>query len=225
MALVNVLEITSVLMLSIAPKVLWASLTIKNCVDLEQIIVDIGDNSGRGDVFPKLKELYVENCVKMEYIVGHIKALVPKKINKASDDHQNHNEMTHIHLPALKSLKLCSLPSLISMCTKSYRTTFPPSAVLELIDCYKAYIKSFGYFSVPNSISRYHDSTTIKVPLFSIYFFMNVCEIINLAHGKNITLFDSTYKKTFDQQKFMYLIKKNYYLKDYIYIYIYIYIY
>ena len=158
----NVSKIKSVFILSIAPKVLLESLTIKNCDELEHIIVDIGDSIGGGNVFPKLKELNVENCDKMEYIVGHI---------KASDDHQNHNEVTHIHFPALECLKLCSLPSLIGMCTKRYRTTFPPSTVPELIDCSQADIKSFGDFNVAYSILRYYDTTIIKVPLFSIFLY------------------------------------------------------
>lgn len=162
MTLVNVSKIKSVLILSIAPKVLWEILTIRSCDELEQIILDVGDSIGGGNVFPNLKELNVENCDKMEYIVGHI---------KASDDHQNHNEVTRIHFPALECLKLWSLPSLIGMCTKRYRTTFPPSAVLKLDDCFVVDIKPIGNFTVPSSISRYHDRTTIKVPLFSIYFY------------------------------------------------------
>ncbi|AES70149.2 NB-ARC domain disease resistance protein [Medicago truncatula] len=159
MTLVNVSKIKSVLILSIAPKVLWEILTIRSCDELEQIILDVGDSIGGGNVFPNLKELNVENCDKMEYIVGHI---------KASDDHQNHNEVTRIHFPALECLKLWSLPSLIGMCTKRYRTTFPPSAVLKLDDCFVVDIKPIGNFTVPSSISRYHDRTTIKVNEISV---------------------------------------------------------
>jgi len=125
---------------------LLKSSTIENCNELKHIVVDIGDCSGSDNsVFPKLKELIVKNCGKLEYIFGHI---------DDSDDHQNHN----LHLPALKCLKLCSLPSLTGVCTKNYLPTFPHLAELELGDCTHVDIKSIGDFIV-------------KVPtLLSIYF-------------------------------------------------------
>ncbi|KEH33707.1 hypothetical protein MTR_3g048603 [Medicago truncatula] len=134
--LVNLPRIKSVFILSVASGMLLETLTVKSCDELKHIIVDIGDGSGNDNiVFPQLKELYVENCGKLEYIFGHI---------DDSDDHQNYNP----HLPALKCLKLCRLPSLTGMCTKNYRTTFPPLAVLELINCTQFDIKSIGDFFV-----------------------------------------------------------------------------
>jgi hypothetical protein len=130
------------------------ALVIRDCHELELIIVDIGDGSGGSNVvFPKLKELYIANCKKLEYIFGH---------NNASDDHQNHiNEVIHLHLPALEGLMFYDLPSLIGMCTKNYRTTLPSLTEVKL-----EYIKSFGDFTVPYSISITQKISTIKVPLF-----------------------------------------------------------
>jgi hypothetical protein len=151
---VNVSNIKSVFELSIAPKMSLEALVIRDCHELELIIVDIGDGSGGSNVvFPKLKELYIANCKKLEYIFGH---------NNASDDHQNHiNEVIHLHLPALEGLLFNDLPSLIGMCTKNYRTTLPSLTEVKL-----EYIKSFGDFTVPYSISITQKISTIKVPLF-----------------------------------------------------------
>ncbi|GAU18661.1 hypothetical protein TSUD_124940 [Trifolium subterraneum] len=106
------------------------SLTIYGCDELEHIVVDIGDGSGGNElginVFPKLKELNVEDCEKLEYIFGHI--------NASNDNDQNNNEI-QLHLPALKSLELSRLESLIGLCPKRYHTTFPPLKVLELRYC------------------------------------------------------------------------------------------
>ena len=120
------------------------SLTVKKCHELKHIIVDIGDSSGSDNiVFPKLKKL-VDNCGELEYIFGII---------DASDDHQKHN----LHLPALKSLKLCSLPRLTGVCTKNYRTTFPPLAELELNYCTQGDIKYIRdlIVKVPTHLSIY----------------------------------------------------------------------
>jgi len=134
--LVNVSKIKSVFVLSITSGMTLERLHIKNCDELKHMILDIGDSSGSDNtVFPKLKELKVKNCGKLEYIFGHI---------DDSNDHQNHN----LHLPALKSLKLCILPSLTGVCTKNYRTTFPALAELELINCSQLDTKSIGDFIV-----------------------------------------------------------------------------
>jgi len=156
--LMNLPKIKSVFIMSIASKLSLETLTIKNCDELEHIIVDIGDGSSGGNVFPKLKELYIENCEKLIYIFGHI-------IN-ASDDNQNQNEVIHLHLPILECLKLCNLQSLIGMCTKNYRTTLPALTEVKLIECSKVDIRSIGDFSVTNhSISISQEiGTTMKVP-------------------------------------------------------------
>jgi hypothetical protein len=152
-------------MLSIAPKMSLEHLTIYHCGELEHI-VDIGDGSGGielGNVFPKLKELHVQSCEKLEYIFGHI---------NSSDDHDQNNNEIQLHLPALKSLKLVKLQSIIGICPKQYHTTFPPLKQLELNECSQVDVKSIGDFTFHTSVSRYQDSTTIKVhtPL-SMYFF------------------------------------------------------
>ncbi|WJX31212.1 hypothetical protein P8452_19664 [Trifolium repens] len=130
-------------------------LTIYHCGELEHI-VDIGDGSGGielGNVFPKLKELHVQSCEKLEYIFGHI---------NSSDDHDQNNNEIQLHLPALKSLKLVKLQSIIGICPKQYHTTFPPLKELELSECFQVDVKSIGDFTFHTSISRYQDSTTIK---------------------------------------------------------------
>ncbi|CAJ2640473.1 unnamed protein product [Trifolium pratense] len=154
--LANVSKIKSVFMLSIAPKMLLESLTIYCCYELEHIVVDCGDCSDGielGNVFPKLKELDVDYCRKLKYIFGHI---------NASDDHDHNSNEIQLHLPALKTLKLVDLKSLIGMSPKQYHITFSPLKEVELKECSQVDVKSIGDFTFLASISRYQDSTTIK---------------------------------------------------------------
>jgi hypothetical protein len=161
-------KIKSVFTLSIAPEMLsLESLTIAYCDELEHVVIDIGDDSGGNElginVFPKLKKLHVQCCWKLKYIFGHI---------NASDDHDQNNNEIQLHLPALKSLNLVILPSIIGICPKQYHTTFPSLQELILGECSQVDVKSIGDFTFHTSVSRYQDSTTIKVhtPL-SMYFF------------------------------------------------------
>ncbi|GAU18674.1 hypothetical protein TSUD_125070 [Trifolium subterraneum] len=101
-------------------------------------IIDFGDYDSGGsnnlcNVFPKMKELYIEDCPKMEYIFGQY-----------TDDHQNQVEI-QLHLLELNCLNLCNLPSLVAMCPKHYRIRFPPSAKLELNKCPEAAKKSISH--------------------------------------------------------------------------------
>ncbi|XP_045824198.1 uncharacterized protein LOC123916725 isoform X2 [Trifolium pratense] len=146
-ALGNIPRIKSVFTLSVASKMLLLeSLTIYSCDEMEHIVVDNGDGSSTGVniVFPKLEELCVNNCKKLEYIFGNI---------NASDLHN------YLHLPALRSLYLNNLPSLIGMGTKNYHTILSHLAVIRLYGCPKveSIIGDFVY-----SMSKSQDSTTIK---------------------------------------------------------------
>jgi hypothetical protein len=157
----KVSKIKSVFTLSIALKMLsLESLTIAHCNELKNIVVDNGDGSGIGVniIFPKLIELDVYFCKNLEYIFGHINA--------------GHDHQYHLHIPALKCLKLNNLPRLIGMGTKNYHITL--THLLELhLECYfDVANESIGDFVY--SISKSQDTTTIKVlyipPLF-IYFY------------------------------------------------------
>jgi hypothetical protein len=151
-------KIKSVFIPSIAPRMLLETLTIRNCDELKNII-DFGDyDSGSNtwcNVFPKMKELYIEGCPKMEYIFGHY-----------TDDHQNHMEI-QLQLLELKCLSLCNLPNLVAMCPKHYRIIFPPLVKLELNKCSEAAIKSMSHIRI-HPVSESPDTTVIKVSLFSI---------------------------------------------------------
>jgi hypothetical protein len=151
----------SVFILSIDPIKQLETLIIMNCDELKHIIIDTGDhNTGDNNwvnVFPKVKELYVEDCEQFEYIFGH-----------GTSDHQNHMEI-QLHLPELRDVFLVNLPSLVAMCPKQYRTTYPSLKTLELKKCSQVDIKS-----VFHSVSESLDSTIIKVSLFP-YIFV-VCE-------------------------------------------------
>jgi hypothetical protein len=156
-------KIKSMFVLSIAPKMLWLeSLSIARCDELKHIVVDNGDGSGIGVniIFPKLKNLNIFNCKKLEYIFGDI---------NAGHDQQYHHQ-NHLHIPALKCLQFYNLPSLIDMGTKNYHITLPHLVELILLRCPQVDNKSIGDFVY--SMSKSHDNTTIKVrtPL-SIYFY------------------------------------------------------
>ncbi|CAJ2640457.1 unnamed protein product, partial [Trifolium pratense] len=98
--------IKSVFIPSIASRMLLETLTIRNCDELKNII-DFGDyDSGSNtlcNVFPKLKELYIEGCPKMEYIFGHY-----------TDDHHNHVKIQLIGslFPKLEVLDIEGCPLL-----------------------------------------------------------------------------------------------------------------
>ncbi|PNX58504.1 hypothetical protein L195_g050943, partial [Trifolium pratense] len=133
---------------------LLETLTIRNCDELKNII-DFGDyesgSNNWGDVFPKMKELYIEDCPKMDYIFGH-----------DTNDHQNHVEIQlQLQLLELKCLSLCNLPSLVAMCPKHYRIRFPPLSKLELNKCSSAATKSMSQFII-DPVSESLDSTIIK---------------------------------------------------------------
>ncbi|XP_045788464.1 probable disease resistance protein At4g27220 [Trifolium pratense] len=136
-------KMKSVFILSIAQIMQLETLRIMNCDELKHVIVDTGDHETGGNnwvnVIPKLKELLVFNCPQLEYIFGH-----------DTSDHQNHMEI-RLHLPELRDLHLFGLPSLIAMCPKQYRITFPSLKSLKLRKCSK-------------------DNTIIKVSLFPYIF-------------------------------------------------------
>jgi hypothetical protein len=158
-------RIKSVFTLSVAQKMSsLESLTIFGCYELEHIVVDIGDGSGTTGVniiFPNLKELKVSDCEKLEYIFGHINA----------SDHQY-----SLSLPALISLDLQSLPTLIGMGTKNYHTTLPHLVQLELLDCPQVANVSIADFVY--SMSKSQDTTIIKVR-GSFHIFFIACQIIS----------------------------------------------
>ncbi|CAJ2638663.1 unnamed protein product [Trifolium pratense] len=185
------LKIKSVFTLSIAPRMLVETLSIRNCHELKHILVDIGDHDSGGnnwgDVFPKLKSVYVEDCMQLEYIVGQY-----------SENHQNHTEI-HLHLPALQCLNLCNLPSLVAMCPKQYCTTFPPLKELELKKCNQIAIKSIGEFII-HSVSESLDSINMKELTGSVEHFSALESLmvydskaenifcLNEIHGQQINL-------------------------------------
>jgi len=124
----NISKIKSVFILSIAPRMLLETLTIGKCDELKHIIIDTGDHDNAGGnnwgtVFPKLTRVKVEDCEKLEYIIGHF-----------NDGDQNHTEIP-LHLPVLEFFVLRNLPGLVSMCPKQYHATFPPFKELELNNC------------------------------------------------------------------------------------------
>jgi hypothetical protein len=138
------LKIKSVFMLSITPRLLVETLTITNCNELKNIIIDTVGGNRVGDVFPRLKRINVQDCKQLKYIIGQ----------SSHDDHQKHNKV-HLHLPTLEHINLCNLPSLVAMSTKQYRTTFPPSVELEHNGCSQVAIKSFhGFITQPISKSQ-----------------------------------------------------------------------
>ncbi|CAJ2663191.1 unnamed protein product [Trifolium pratense] len=120
-------KMKSVFILSIDLIMQLEILRIVNCDELKHIIIDTGYHNIGGNicvnVFPKLKELSVEDCAQLEYIFGH-----------DTSDHQNDMGI-QLHLPKLIDLCLTNLPSLIAMCPKQYRITCPSLEFLYLWEC------------------------------------------------------------------------------------------
>ncbi|XP_039687274.1 uncharacterized protein [Medicago truncatula] len=147
----NISKMKSVFILSIAPRMLLESLTISKCDELKHIIIDVDDHNNTGAnnlvyVFPKLRDIDVEDCEKLEYIIGHF-----------NDDHQNHTQI-HLQLPALEFLYLENLPSLVANYPKQYHTTFPQLEILEVEKC----PQFIGDFITHHSVTRSVDDTIIK---------------------------------------------------------------
>ncbi|XP_045788433.1 uncharacterized protein LOC123883607 isoform X6 [Trifolium pratense] len=120
-------KMKSVFILSIDLIMQLETLRIEKCDELKHIIIDTGYHNIGGNicvnVFPKLKKLYVEDCAQLEYIFGH-----------DTSDHQNDMGI-QLHLPELRYLHLASLPSLIAMCPKQYRITYPCLKYLCIWKC------------------------------------------------------------------------------------------
>ncbi|KEH34514.1 LRR and NB-ARC domain disease resistance protein [Medicago truncatula] len=154
----NISKMKSVFILSIAPGMLLETLTISKCDELKHIIIDIDDHDNTGgnnltNVFPNLRNVKVEDCEKLEYIIGH-----------DTDDHQNHIEI-HLHLLTLETFVLWNLPSLVGMSPKQYRTSFPHLKDLELLECQHFAIKSIGDFTMHHSATRFVDGPITKVSI------------------------------------------------------------
>ncbi|GAU38861.1 hypothetical protein TSUD_154240 [Trifolium subterraneum] len=151
--LYSILNMESVFTLSIARRMLLETLTVEKCGILKHIIIDTGDDSGGNnldDVFPKLKELYIQNCWYLKSIFGHY-----------NDDHDHPNQI-EIHLPALECLHLFYLPRLVAMSPKQYHTTFPSLKDLAFQKRPQVAAKCIGD-CISNSVTtRCVDGTTIK---------------------------------------------------------------
>jgi len=150
----------SVFILSIAPRMLLESLTISKCDELKQIIIDTGDhdNTGGNDwgtIFPNLRNVKVEDCEKLEYIIGHF-----------NDDDQNHIEI-HLHLPVLETFVLHNLPGLVAMCPKQYHTTFPPLKELVHNNCGDSKIIKVSLFCISLLF------VNLNLMILSHYIFLN----------------------------------------------------
>jgi len=148
------------------PSTLLELLIVRKCDELKHIIIDTGDHGSDGNswgsVFPKLKNLTVDDCVQLEYIFEHY-----------IDDHQNHTE-NHLQLPVLENFHLRNLPSLVALCPKQYHTTISPLKELVFNECSQVAVKNIGNFITNHSITRSVDGTIMKVSLFP-YIFV-VCE-------------------------------------------------
>jgi len=156
----NISKMKSVFILSNAPRMMLETLTISKCDELKHIIIDIDDqdNTGAnnwGTVFPKLRNVKVKDCEKLEYIIGHF-----------TDDDQNHIEI-HLHLPVLETFVLRNLPSLVSMCPKQYHTTFPPLKELELNNCGDSKIIKVSLFCISLLFAN------LNLMILSHYIFLN----------------------------------------------------
>lgn len=138
--LVDIPKIESIFILSIAPRILLETLTIRDCKELKHIIIDTRDHENGGNnlhnVFPKLKNVQIETCMKLEYIFGHYSAA-----------RQNHNEI-HLQLQALERLYLIHLPSLVATCPQHYRTIFPLLEDLLVENCLQFAIKTIGDLTI-----------------------------------------------------------------------------
>jgi hypothetical protein len=158
----DISKMKSVFILSISPRMLLETLTIKNCDELKHIIIDTGDDSGGnnwGNVFPKLKWVSVDDCVQLENIFGHY-----------GDDHPNQVEI-HLCLPVLEELTLLNLPRLVGMCPKQYHTTFPSLKELVLDECAQVAVKSIGDF-INHTVTKSVNGTAMKVSLFPYTFYL-----------------------------------------------------
>jgi hypothetical protein len=78
-----------------------------------------------------------------------------------------------------------NLSSLIGLCSKQYHTTFPPLKQLNLGEFSQVDVKSISDFTFHTSVSRYQDSTIIKVrtyPSFDVFFLI----MFNLILSMNV---------------------------------------
>ncbi|XP_039687983.1 probable disease resistance protein At1g58602 [Medicago truncatula] len=175
-------KMKSVFILSTAPRMLLETLCISNCDELKHIIVDTGENdsggNNLGNVFPKLKYLYIGDCEKLEYILGHY-----------THDHQNLLKID-LHLCSLESLSLCNLPSLVAICPKQCHITFPPLKNFELKNCSQvSTVKSISDFITHHSVTRFVDNTIIKELSVNVEHFISLKRLMVENNSKVESIF------------------------------------
>ncbi|KAK7358839.1 hypothetical protein VNO77_00779 [Canavalia gladiata] len=118
-------KMASVFTISFTSIMLLEKLRVDECHELKQIITYIRDDEDRkncSSIFPKLKEISIQNCNQFKYLIG------PNR-------HEECNLELHIDLPALEQLMLRFLPNMINICPKNYFITWPTLKKFKSTEC------------------------------------------------------------------------------------------
>ncbi|XP_028784829.1 uncharacterized protein LOC114740747 [Neltuma alba] len=137
-----------------------SQLQVRNCEELVNVVEDDSNNHHHdmnySSIFPKLEDLSIVNCNKLEFIFplslfGTLQKLKSLSIWTAAElkyifgKYDDGDRLSNtIHLPALETLKLVDVPKLINnIGAKKYHLCFPPLQSIDLGDLQEFNGRSF----------------------------------------------------------------------------------
>lgn len=164
------------------------TLKVLYCGGLKYILED--DNQKKTStndhklVFPKLKQVTVRGCNKLEHIIPvtfahgllqlecleiEVNPEMKYVFGQCKHDNQSHTELK-INLPLLEKLTLVNLPNIISMCPKNYYPVWPSLHQFTLRNCPEVAIVSIDTYMDDLKGKQCDHSTTEVQPHFMCCF-------------------------------------------------------
>ncbi|XP_054779483.1 uncharacterized protein LOC129287294 isoform X2 [Prosopis cineraria] len=160
-------KLTSLFTLSVASSLkLLEILEVHKCDALEHIVTDEGhygsDHLNVSSIFPNLRQVYVWECSHLEYIfpdfysrdLTDLEAINIRSVEKMKyvfgkcHADQNHNVQIELNFPAIKTLYLYGLPSVVGICVENYHVKALHVEDISLKHCPQLPIKFFIDFLV-----------------------------------------------------------------------------
>ncbi|KAK4275888.1 hypothetical protein QN277_018899 [Acacia crassicarpa] len=186
-----------------------SELTIKECEELVNVVEDDfhdHHHMNSSSIFPKLEDLSIEDCNKLEFIFplclcGSLQKFKSIRIFKAHElkyifgkyneeecvSNDNENDEPPIHLPALESLILTGVPNMISIGVKKYQQKYPSIQIVEAPEEIKQYMQDVT--SERAKESELQEIVNVETPLtpssVGFQYFLNFQNLKEIEIWKN----------------------------------------